>query len=79
LFMWLFVFRPQSKRAKEQRDFLSALTPGMDVVTVGGVIGSVAEVRDNEVTLKVASGATMRVLKSAVSGKFERPATVEKN
>ena len=70
LFMWLFVIRPQSKRAKEHKNFLESLTPGMEVLTTGGLVGKVKESTDSLVTLDVGSG-TVRVLKSAISGKLE--------
>ena len=69
VFMWLFVFRPQSKRAKEQKEFLSSLAPGLEVITSGGVIGTITEVKDNIVSLNVGS-STIKVLKSAISGKL---------
>lgn len=78
LFMWLFVFRPQSKRAKEQKDFLSSLTPGMEVITAGGLVGTVTEVRENIVSLNLGS-SNVRVLKSAISGKLDAvPSHVQK-
>lgn len=72
LFMWLFVFRPQAKRAKEQKEFLSSLAPGVEVITSGGVIGTVVEVQDSIVSLNVGN-STIRVLKSAISGKLGSP------
>lgn len=73
LFMWLFVFRPQSKRAKEQKEFLASLTPGAEVVTTSGLVGTVIEVHDHIVTLNL--GTTLiRVLKSSVSGKYNTEA-----
>lgn len=71
LFMWLFVFRPQSKRAKEQREFLSSLTPGYEVITSGGIIGTIVEVKENIVSLNIGS-STVRVLKSSISGKLDQ-------
>ena len=70
IFMWLFVFRPQSKRAKEQKEFLSALNPGLEVITSGGIIGTITEVKENIVSLNVGQNSTVRVLKSAISGKL---------
>lgn len=68
LFMWLFVIRPQSKRAKEQKQFLDSLKPGIEVVTSGGLIGTIAEVKENIVSLNVGNNSTIRVLKSSISG-----------
>lgn len=70
LFMWLFVFRPQSKRAKEQKEFLNSLSPGIEVITAGGIIGTVVEVKDNVVSLNVGS-STLRVMKSSISGRLD--------
>jgi len=69
IFMWLFVFRPQSKRAKEQKEFLASLAPGVEVITAGGLIGTVVEVQDTIVSLNVGNG-NIRVLKSSISGKL---------
>lgn len=69
VFMWLFVFRPQSKRAKEQKDFLASLTPGIEVITSGGLIGTITEVQDSIVSINVGN-STVRVLKSSISGKL---------
>lgn len=71
LFMWLFVFRPQSKRAKEQRDFLAALKPDMEVYTSGGIIGSITEVKDNIVVLNIGT-SNIKVLKSSIAGKLDQ-------
>ena len=73
LFMWLFGFRPQSKRAKEQKEFLNSLTPGVEVITAGGIIGTVVEVKDNIVSLNVGN-STLRVIKSSISGRLEAAA-----
>ena len=70
VFMWLFVIRPQSKRAKEHRNFLASLTPGMEVVTSGGLVGRIKESTDSLVTLDVGN-SSLRVLKSSISGKLE--------
>lgn len=73
LFMWLFVIRPQSKRAKEHRSFLSALTPGMEVVTSGGMVGKITETTDTLVTLDVGCGK-IKFLKSSISSKLDSSA-----
>ncbi|MBX9703942.1 MAG: preprotein translocase subunit YajC [Silvanigrellaceae bacterium] len=69
LFMWLFVIRPQSKRAKEQKLFLESLASGMEVVTTGGIVGKITQVTDTMVSLDVGCG-TIRIVKSAVSHKL---------
>ena len=71
LFMWLFVFRPQSKRAKEHKNFLASLAVGTEVITSGGIIGIIEDVKENVVSLKIGSNSTIRVLKSSISGKMD--------
>ena len=51
--MYFVLIRPQQKQAKDQANMLSALKKGDDVVTQGGVLGKVWEVRDKVVTLEV--------------------------
>lgn len=77
LLMWLFVIRPQSKRAKEQRDFLASLTAGIEVITVGGVIGTVAEVKENIVCLNIGNNQQIRILKSSISGRLDNPTATQ--
>ena len=75
LFMWLFVFRPQSKRAKEQKEFLNSLTPGVEVITAGGIIGTVTEVKENIVSLNVGN-SNIRVVKSSISGRLDTSSSI---
>jgi preprotein translocase subunit YajC len=70
LFFVIFYFmliRPQSKRAKEHRAMLQALQSGDEVVTAGGILGKVAEVGDNFVTVEVADGVRLKVQKAQIS------------
>jgi preprotein translocase subunit YajC len=71
LFMYLFVIRPQSRAAKLHREFLASLTSGVDVVTSGGLIGTVEEVQDSLIRIRLDGGNVVRVLKSAVSSKWD--------
>lgn len=45
--MWLFMIRPQQKKQKELDKFRQELKKGDKVVTVGGIYGTIVEVRDN--------------------------------
>ncbi len=70
LFMWLFVIRPQSKKTKEQKQFVDSLQSGMEVITSGGMIGTIIEVKDAIVTLNLGN-TQVKILKSSISGKTE--------
>ncbi len=65
--MYFLVIRPQSKQAKEQQAMRSALKKGDDVVTTGGLIGKVWMVADKTLTLEIASGVKIRVLKESIA------------
>jgi preprotein translocase subunit YajC len=73
LVFYFLVFRPQQSRAKEHKKLLSDLKRGDNVITTGGIIGTVARViSDDEVSLEIAEGVRVRVVRStitAVTGK----------
>ncbi len=62
--------RGRKKQAAKQKELLDALKKGDKVRTIGGILGSIVEVRDDEVVLKIDdnSGARMRVVRRAISG-----------
>ena len=64
---YFFFIRPQQKRAKEQKKFRQALQKGQKVVTLGGIHGKIAEVKDTTVILEVGNGVKMTVEKSAIA------------
>lgn len=53
---WFLIIRPQMKRAKEQRKMQEALQKGDEVVTAGGQLGRVVDLKDQYVTLELAKG-----------------------
>jgi preprotein translocase subunit YajC len=68
LVIYFVLIRPQQKQAKQQQTFLGALKKGDEVVTQGGLVGTVHLVEDRTVTLDVGGGTKLRVLKAQVSG-----------
>ena len=64
--LYFLMIRPQMKRAKEQKQMIEALQKGDEVVTVGGVVGRIAEMRDAYVSLEIAPGIEISVQRSAV-------------
>ncbi len=67
VFFYFLFIRPQSKRNKEQKEMLKALTKGAEVVTSGGVLGKVAEIDDNFVKLEVSDNSFIQVQRHAVA------------
>ena len=66
--MYFFMIRPQQKKQKEIQKFRNSLEPGMEVVTYGGIHGTVKEIDDakNVVTLEVARDVKIKVEKTHI-------------
>ena len=68
--MWLFMIRPQRKQQKELEKFRSELKRGDKVVTVGGIFGTVDEIKDRSVLIKVDGDVKLRVDKNSIVRDF---------
>ena len=66
LFYFLMI-RPQQKRAKEHREMILAVKRGDTVVLSSGVIGKVVRVEDAEVGIEIATGVTIKAVKSMIA------------
>ncbi len=66
LIMWLFMIRPQRKQQKELEKFRNELKKGDKVITAGGIYGTIAEVDERTVLLKVDGETKLRVDKSSI-------------
>ena len=68
LLMWFLLIRPQRRRQLEQQNLINALEVGREIVTAGGLYGTVTAIEGDEVRLQVADGVEVRVAKRAVAG-----------
>ena len=64
--MWFFMIRPQRKQQKELEKFRSELKKGDKVVTAGGIFGTVAEIQDRSILIKVDGEVKLRVDKNSI-------------
>ena len=64
--LW-FMGAPQRKMRKEQAALMQSLAPGADVMTHGGLYGTVVEIDDDVVVLETSPGVTMRWAKRAIA------------
>lgn len=88
IFYFLFL-RPQNKRQKERSKMLGALKKGDKIITIGGLHGTIVDLNENRVTLKVGDNTRLVFERSAVNEKLsadadkpvkeEKPAKEEKN
>ena len=64
---YFLLIRPQSKRAKEHRNMVANLAKGDEVVTNGGILGTITDLDDNYVTLKIADNVEIKVQRPSIS------------
>ncbi len=72
--MWFFMIRPQRKKQKEMENFRNSLKNGDKVVTIGGIYGTISEVKENYVLLEVDKDVKIRVNKQAIQKDYTDPA-----
>ena len=71
LVMWLFMIRPQTKKAKMQKDFISNLREGDKIVTIAGIHGTVKKINDdNTLKIEVSAGTYLTIERSAISMEY---------
>ena len=71
--MWFFMIRPQRKQQKELDNFRNSLKNGDKVVTIGGIYGTVCEVKDAYVLVEIDKDVKIRVSKQALVKDFTDP------
>jgi preprotein translocase subunit YajC len=75
---YFLLIRPQQKRQRERNNMLSALQKGDQVITIGGIHGTITDLTENTVTLRVAATTQITFERSAISSvkstKEETPA-----
>ena len=64
--MYFLMIRPQMKRAKEHRGMLEKLSKGDEVLTNGGIAGTVTDIGESFITIEVADNVRIRVQKGAI-------------
>jgi preprotein translocase subunit YajC len=75
--MWLLLIRPQQQRARAQRSLLSTLAVGDEVLTVGGILGTITEIVDDRITLSVSPTVELTFVRPAISQRVPADAAGE--
>jgi preprotein translocase subunit YajC len=66
--MWFLLIRPQRRRQQEAQRLAESISVGKEIVTAGGLFGTVTAVENDEVRVQIADGVEVRVAKRAVAG-----------
>jgi preprotein translocase subunit YajC len=69
--MYFLLLRPQQQRLRKQRELVSSIGVGDDVVTAGGLIGRVVALKDDRAWLDIGDGVTIEFLRAAINRKLD--------
>jgi len=75
---WVLLIRPQQKRMKEHAAKVSSIKRGNKIITGGGILGRVSNVKDGIVTVEIAEGVEIKVKQDTITDLQESPAPKEK-
>jgi preprotein translocase subunit YajC len=64
---YFLLIRPNMRRTKEQRELISSLEKGDEVMTTSGIFGKVSKVEDTFVILSIANGVDIKIQKQAIA------------
>src|SRR6476659_8929393 len=64
--LYFLMIRPQMKKSKEHKTMLDGLQKGDEVVAVG-ILGKIAKITENYVSLEIANNVTIQVQKQAIT------------
>lgn len=65
--LYFVMIRPQMRRQKETKAMLAALAKGDEVVTAGGIMGTITSLNDSIVTLEIAPNIEIQIQRFAVA------------
>ena len=71
LIFYFLLYRPQKKAQEERSKMLNSLKVGNRVITLGGIYGTIVNLTDEIVTLKIADKVEIEVARSAINGVAE--------
>jgi preprotein translocase subunit YajC len=66
--MWFLLIRPQRRRQVETQRMIEQLEVGKEIVTAGGLYGTITAVEDTELRVEIADDVEVRIAKRAVAG-----------
>jgi preprotein translocase subunit YajC len=73
LVVWLLFVRPQRKKQTEAQKMVSELRVGDEVLTAGGIYGTILAIDDDEIMVEIAPQTQVRVARRAIAGVMTEP------
>lgn len=78
--MWFFMIRPEKKKQKKIEAMRSALSVGDEIVTIGGVMGTIVHITEDDITIETSEDKVrVQFKKWAVSTNVRAEAAEEKD
>jgi preprotein translocase subunit YajC len=75
--LWFLMIRPRQRQLKAQQREIAGLEVGDEIVTAGGLYGTVRRIDDTEVRVEIAPELEVRIAKRAIAGVLtEKPAAL---
>ena len=77
---YLLILRPQQRQKRQRAEMVAALKVGAEVLTVGGIYGTVRTLRDDDFDIEIADGVVMKMDRRAIAaviGDSDEPAEIE--
>ena len=68
ILVWFLLIRPQRRRQVESQRLIDSLELGQEIVTAGGLYGTIKALEEDEARVEIADGIEVRVAKRAIAG-----------
>ena len=65
--MYLLIVLPNKKKQKKQKEMFDSLKEGLEIVTIGGIKGTISSVQEDYIQIRVDKGVHLTVRKSAIA------------
>lgn len=65
--MYFLIIAPQRKKQKQHQQMITELKSGAEVVTSGGIYGTITNVKDDRFVLKIAENTKIEISKASVA------------
>lgn len=72
--LWVLLVRPQQQRMRQAQAMVASLEVGDEVVTAGGIYGTIIDADDTSLGVEIAPGVVVRVSRAAISQRVTPPA-----
>lgn len=75
IIFYFLLYRPQKNAAKQREAMLNGLKVGNDIVTIGGIYGTITALDDTTIRLKIADNLEIKMARGSVNAVIEKEAS----